>query len=112
MIAEVGKSSFFLYPRHPIRGAIKEKVEKMSFLWLWDASPIGSFVSKYYFSYVTSSGIIGSHLIHGNSHLSPPTLSVPKCEAGSGSTGSEAFLKIYEEYKDNIEEPHHCYYPQ
>ena len=104
MIAEVGKSCFFLYPRHPLSNRIKEKVVKMTLLWLYDASPLGSFVSKYYFSYTTSSGTIGTHLIHGNSHLSPPKLSVPRCECGSGSTGSNMFLKIFEEYKDNIHE--------
>jgi hypothetical protein len=104
MMAEVGKSCLFLYPRHPFSGRTEGKVTKMTLLWLYDASPLGSFVSKYYFSYQTSTGSIGTHLIHGNSHLSPPKLSVPKCECGSGSTGSDTFLKIYEEYKHHIDE--------
>ena len=102
-MAEYAKASFFKYPRNPIpREHLKEPIKALSLLWTFDASPSGSLMNKYYLQYLMQNGARFSNLIHSNTHLSPPKLSVPCCESATGSIGSTTFSKIYQELDHHL----------
>ena len=102
-MAEYAKASFFKYPRNPIpREHLKEPIRALSLLWTFDASPSGSLMNKYYLQYLMQNGARFSNLIHSNTHLSPPKLSVPCCESATGSIGATTFSKIYRELDHHL----------
>ena len=101
MMTQLAIASSYSFPRFP-KNCIKQKIVDVTLLWLSDASPVGSEKSDFFLGYVCSDGATGSHLIHSGSKLSPPGLTVPRCEIDGISQGSETFYKIYLEFENVI----------
>ena len=101
MMTQLAIASSYSFPRFP-KQCIKQKIIAVTLLWLSDASPVGSEKSDFFLGYVCSDGTTGSHLIHSGSKLSPPGLTVPRCEIDGISQGSETFYKIYLEFENVI----------
>ena len=98
-LTELSKACQFRFPRFPKDAHLKGG---MILRWYFDGSPTCSLINKYFLSYPTANGEYTTHLLHSFSHVTPPGLSAPKCEAAAASVGSDKFKQIYGELKNYL----------